>query len=443
MELLQSIVISAAIGISSIAAGLAAFEQSQPATEQFQKLQEELRVARAKGDTASYLGSARRMHDFLNGSPASVLQLMSTQAFAGELEEALDSLTQFVHMGQSNEQVLQAKQFDALRGMPQYAKIHAAMVSNAGATSFADKAFSLPGSEPIPEDIDYDPETKLFYVTSVLNKEIFSIDEDGRTMVFAKTLDYWPMMAVKIDAHRRILWATEVAIDGFTSSPRKDWGRSAIVMYDLKSGKLIRRVEGPAHTALGDLTLTGDGDPIVSDGDHGGVYRVSRLTGQIARLDAGDFISPQTPAMLPDGLHLLVPDYLRGIGILDLGTKRVSWFPMEDAHALSGIDGLYIFGRTLIAIQNGATPERVVRFELNASLSRVESESILERATPTLGDPTHGVVVDGFFYYIANSGWDALDEHGNCKPGVTMPRSAVMRAQLLARTDQSKPLDRK
>src|ERR1700733_15750640 len=77
---------------------------------------------------------------------------------------------------------------------------------NAGAASFAGKACSLPESEPITEDIDYDPETNLFYLTSILNKEIFSIDEDGRTKVFAKTPDHWPMMAVKIDAHRRILW---------------------------------------------------------------------------------------------------------------------------------------------------------------------------------------------------------------------------------------------
>jgi hypothetical protein len=58
------------------------------------------------------------------------------------------------------------------------------------------------------------------------------------------------------------------------------------------------------------------------------------------------------------------------------------------------------------------------------------SESILERATATLGDPTHGVVVDGSFYYIANSGWDALDEHGNLKPHATMPKAVVMRTDL-------------
>jgi hypothetical protein len=221
-----------------------------------------------------------------------------------------------------------------------------------------------------------------------------------------------------------------VAIDGFTLSPRKDWGRSAIVMYDLKSGRLLHRLEGPAHTALGDMALTADGDAIVSDGDNGGVYRVGRTSLQIARLDAGDFISPQTAAMLPDGLHVLVPDYLRGIGILNLTTKSVAWIPMEGAHNLSGIDGIYLSGRTLIATQNGSSPERVVRFKLDATFTHVESESIIERATTNLGDPTHGVVVEGYFYYIANSGWNALDDHGERKPDIAMPQALVMRTAL-------------
>ena len=51
---------------------------------------------------------------------------------------------------------------------------------------------------------------------------------------------------------------------------------------------------------------------------------------------------------------------------------------------------------------------------------------MIERATATLGDPTHGVRVGDAFYYIANSGWDALNPDGSVKPGVTMAASLVM-----------------
>ena len=82
---------------------------------------------------------------------------------------------------------------------------------------------------------------------------------------------------------------------------------------------------------------------------------------------------------------------------------------------------------TLISVQNGASPERVVAFTLDPTLSEVAAETILERSTETLGDPTHGVVVGKDFYYIANSGWDILDDHGNPKPGAKPTQPRMMR----------------
>jgi hypothetical protein len=116
--------------------------------------------------------------------------------------------------------------------------------------------------------------------------------------------------------------------------------------------------------------------------------------------------------------------------VLDLGTRRVTWIATEGKHALSGIDGLYVHGASLIATQNGTSPERVVRFTVDRAKSRILSESVIERATPTLGDPTHGVVVGDYFYYLANSGWDVLDDHGVVKEGKTLTAPIVMRAKL-------------
>jgi hypothetical protein len=411
-------------------AGISDINGKPTAIELLATIQKSLQQTHAAKDAAAYLHDAVTLHDFLNGSPVSILQLMLSQLLAGKDDEAMQSFGQYVRMGQSDEGVLQSKQFDALRALPQYSTLHAEMVANDGSKSAATKVFGLADAGLLPEDIDYDATTKLFYITSVLKKEILAVDMNGKAHIFTTGPDKWPMMALKVDAQRHLLWATEIALDGFPWSPSEDWGRSAILLYDLKTGKLRWRVEGPAHTSLGDMTLTAGGDAVVSDGDNGGVYRVRRETQQIERLDAGDFISPQTPAMLPGGEQALIPDYVRGIGILNFKTKHVAWIPMEGRYALSGIDGLYLSGHTLIATQNGTSPERVVRFELDRSLSRVESESIIERKTPTLGDPTHGVVVDGRFYYIANSGWDTMDEHGKPKGEKTMSEAFVMRAAL-------------
>ena len=435
-KLFPSMTLMAAVGLAPNAGagghtgGATAAEEPVPAMDELQRLRDDTRRAHERGDAAAYLNKSRLVHAFLNGSPQSVLQLMGAEAFAGRKDDALGSFEQFVRMGQSNEAALSAKQFDAIRASERYATIHIAMAANDGSISSANKLFELGDQPLVPEDIDYDAATQLFYITSVLKKTILAVDMHGSARVFATAAGGWPMLAVKVDSRRRLLWATEVALDGYIQSPPKDWGKSAIDIYDLATGKLLHRVEGPAHAALGDMTLTADGDAIVSDGGHGGVYRVRRVSQRIERLDAGGFISPQTPVVLPDGLHVMVPDYLRGIGVLDLESKRIAWLAMEGRHALSGIDGLYLFGNALLATQNGTSPERVVRFELDASLEHVASESIIERATPSLGDPTHGVVIGNRFCYIANSGWDALDDHGNIKADKTPSPAAVMCADL-------------
>jgi hypothetical protein len=85
-------------GITPIASGIAVLGQAPTAIEKFQSLQEALRRSHAAGDAAAYLDGAHRLHDFLNGSPNSVLQLMSAEAFAGKQKDALQSLAEFVRM---------------------------------------------------------------------------------------------------------------------------------------------------------------------------------------------------------------------------------------------------------------------------------------------------------------------------------------------------------
>jgi hypothetical protein len=402
--------------------------QSAPtkARDDLASLRQHAHAEREAGDHAGYLRDALKVRTLLNNNPSAILSVARGYMESGENEKALDALTDFADLGQMDDGMLDGsnKMFAPLAGSPRYKAVLDKFEKNKSQVSRAELAFSLSDPGLVAEDIDYDWASKSFLITSVLEKKIIRVSEKGAAIEFAASPSGWPMLAIKIDGARKLVWTTEVALDGFTAAPKEDWGKSAVLCFDLKSGKLLRRVEGPAGGALGDLVLDTKGDPIVSDGAKGGVYRVRE--GKLQLVNGTDFISPQTPAMPPDGKHAFVPDYLRGIGVLDLESGEVRWLTSKDT-ALNGVDGLYFDHGSLWVVQNGTSPERVVRIQLDASMTRVESGEVIERNTPTLGDPTHGALVGNNFYYIANSGWSELDDHGDAKPGGKLTTAHIMR----------------
>lgn len=407
-----------------------AFAQSAPsAGEQFAKLLKQAKEARQAKDEIALLATSLELARLLQYSGPATEQLALAYAETGDQERALQELREFIAMGQCDDQLTTRPQFDRLRSSPEFKELVKEMEANKVPAEQAIQVAKFQDANLVPEDIDYDAQSKSFLVTSVLEKKIVRIGLDSTERDFAEAPDGWPMLAIKIDSRRGIVWATEVALNGFASVPQKDWGRSAVLCFRLKDGGLVRKFDEP-HAALGDMALAPDGDAIVSDNEGGGVYRIraDAKSGGMERIDGGQFISPQTPAVEPDGRHIFVPDYAGGIGLLDAGTKQVRWIEAHRQHALQGIDGLYFTGEALIATQNGTSPERVVSFRLEPGLERVASEEIIERSTPTLGDPTHGVIVGDNFYYIANSGWDCLDDDGKLKPGAKMTPGLIMKA---------------
>ena len=217
---------------------------------------------------------------------------------------------------------------------------------------------------------------------------------------------------------------------------KEDEGRSSLLKYSLDGGAVLKRydVKEAGKHALGDLTIGANGDVFVSDGE-GALYWLDHTKDTLEILvPKGVFRSPQTPALSADGRRLFVPDYTRGIGIVDLASKKVTLLEHPKELSLGGIDGMCLSGRILIAIQNGTAPERLIRMRLDASLARVSEWETIEANWTGLGDPTHGVVVGQQFYFIANSGWDHMAEDGSLKPGETFEPATIRQMRLDAKT---------
>jgi hypothetical protein len=393
--------------------------------ERLDQLRATLREARAHNDGAAALSAAGQINALLNETPQSRLELARAEVHAGQAAAALAEINAYVDMGQASEVVEKLPDFEPLRRQPQFDLVRASMLANREPVQCAKVAFHIADPELLPEDIDFDPRSGRFLITSVLQHRIVSVTLDERLIEFARAPDDWPMMALKVDSQRHRVWATEVALEGWSRVSKSDQGRSAVVSYDLVTGKLLRRIEAPRPSSLGDMMLTSDGSLIISDGQHGGLYRLAPGEKQLERIDAGVLVSPQTVAPGFDAAHVYVPDYVRGMGLLDLRNRQIEWLHPDGRFALAGIDGLYRVGQQLIALQNGTDPERVIAFTLKSG--HILSEQLIERGTATLGEPTHGVMVENTFYYIANSGWNALGDDGRLLAGAKMTSAHIMK----------------
>ena len=232
----------------------------------------------------------------------------------------------------------------------------------------------------------------------------------------------------------------------FSGFPKEDEGKAALLALDSRSGKVVRRfdLQSTPPAVLGDMSISSDGTVYVSDSLGGRVFRVAgtpdRKGWDKAKLDkaklemiAEDLFSPQTPVLAADGKRLFVPEYSLGIAVIDLtgndltGSEKITYLSHPENVAVNGIDGMHLVGDSLIGVQNGTEPERIVRFRLNHAQTEIESAEIIEQSAPTLGEPTHAIAANGYIYVSANVGWDKIDDHGKLKEGTSFTPPVLMR----------------
>ena len=374
-----------------------------------------------------------RLEELLDGRVDIVYRLAKADAMLGDKDAALRGLMVYSKSGLTFADPVAAPEFVSLKNSPEYETV-IERVKAAREPRSASKLFlALPEADLIAEDIAYDSRGDKFYISSVRHSKILEIDRHGAGREFARSA--WPILALGVDSKRRILWASSAAMPEGIGYRKQDEGRSALLKYSLDTHALLKRydLKNDVKHSLGDLTLSAAGDVYVSDGE-GAVYWVDHAKDTLEILvPSGIFHSPQTPVLSADGRRLLVPDYSRGIGIVDLATRQVKLLEHPKELSLGGIDGMYLSGRTLIAIQNGTAPERLIRMTVDAALTRVLEWETIEANWPGLGDPTHGVIVGGQFYFIANSGWDRIADDGSLKPGATFEPATIRQMRVDAK----------
>jgi len=390
--------------------------------------QQAARAAREAKDFVGYRAHLLALNELFTGHPNVLYSLAVAETQLGNRDAAIQWLATLASMGLTQD-TAKDPTFAPFADLPAFQAVQKRMAENRQPVSHSTLAFPLPEAGMISEDIAWDAKGKRFFISSVRKHKIVAADAAGRVSDFATTK--WPVLALAVDSKRNVLWASTAAMPHGEGYDPKDAGRTAMLKYDLRTGAQLARfdLEASGEHVLGDMTISSSGEIFVSDSVGGPVYTVrnNRLE---AVCDKKHFRSPQNPVLLPGEKKLLVADYGRGIAIVDLATRDVTWLATNGDVSLIGIDGMYLFHHDLIAVQNGSSPMRLMRMTLDAAFTRVLSWRVIEANTPGLGSPSHGVVVGGTFYFLANTGWEQFNDDGAPVPNARFTPPAVWRLRL-------------
>lgn len=392
------------------------------------------RKAYQQKDYVSFLENMRLAAELRPNHPRLMYNLAAAYALTGQGKEALLWLAKVARMGL----VYPAESdpdFESIKSADEFKAILKRFQLNREPTVKSVPAFVVHEKGLIPESIALDPETANFYVGSVYRRKIVRIDSRGEASDFVTERDgLWSVMGMKVDARRRHLWACTTAHPQMSNFLDEDRGKTALFKIDLRTGKILKKYylpNKPQPHWLGDLIVNSRGDVFATDSISPAVYLLRHDRDELESLIAGEpLVSPQGLDFTPDEKSLFVADYAKGIFLINPETKQWKAVAPAPDTTLLGIDGLYSYKGSLIGIQNGVNPQRLIRLFLSKDFSRVERSQIIEANNPVFDEPTLGVLVKNQFYFIANSQWGAIDQKGNLAPPEKLKEPVILRLGL-------------
>jgi hypothetical protein len=393
-------------------------------------------------DYGEYLRTVREIDALRPNHPRVVYMLAGALALNGDGDAAITTLNRLADLGLVAEPA-EDEDFAGVWDTEAFQTVLDRFAANARPVGRSAEAFTVPGQDNfIPEGVAYDPLSGHYYLGSIYKRAIVEVrPEEARAFgAWERGDGLWSVFALRVDPARRVLWACSSAIEQTRWVTEDEIGYAGVFKYDLTSRLPVKRFvlsNRRGKHLFGDMALTRSGDVYVTDSIECSIYRIGGSTGVFERWFESDrFASPQGIAFSDDERYLFVADYSHGVFRIDSESRGMQLLPVPDDLTILGIDGLAYYDNTLVAIQNGVRPHRVVQFDLNGRRDRIISWRVLEANHPDFDEPTLGIVVPGpdresaSFFYVANSHWGAFDRNGKLRQDADLSPPVILKLDL-------------
>ena len=272
-------------------------------------------------------------------------------------------------------------------------------------------AFTISEKDLVPEGITFDPVENTFYLSSIFkNKIVVRSTNTANDFIKATSNGFAGGVGLHVDSARRILWACSGNILG------KKF-RTGIFAYDLRTGKLIKKVFYPIGSTkyfFNDLVIANNGEIYITNTPDHSIWKWGMNSDRPIKLNLSDSIEyPNGITISPDQKILFLATE-KGLVSIDIksGITRLIQMPAEPVTSID-LDGILFYKNSIIGVQNGFASNsdmQVVRYFLSGDFTTIEKTEIIDKGNKYFDIPTTLTLANGDLYVIANSQIDNLDQ---------------------------------
>jgi hypothetical protein len=283
------------------------------------------------------------------------------------------------------------------------------------------------------EGLDADPAGHRVFLASIRHRTLYEVNAAGqvRDLEVSRDSGVGAIFAVRFDSARGVLWAATSGLPLAEGYREADSALAALLKIDPATGAILARYPAPPSEphVLGDIALTPAGDVLVSDSRSPVIFRLRSGADSLEGFRHPLFRSLQGIAPSPDGQTIYLADYSHGLFRWRPEAGTLTRLTAPPGVTTLGLDGILLVGNSIVGVQNGVYPPRVIRYTLGRD-DRLTRADVIDRHWPLADEPTNLTRMGDQLLYLATSQWEKYNDDGSRKAGTHLGPTVVLALKL-------------